>query len=142
MRAGDAFAIAATLLLGGITGWLIGGTPGAVMGAVVFASLALVGVRANVRPAIVATVLVGTMTGWLIGASIVEAICLPATCLTLEIIGGLVAAVISFVGVGLVAALVTRSFDEYNERSAAGLPPTQVGCEEADTRQETKDESL
>jgi hypothetical protein len=69
------------------------------------------------------------MTGWLIGSSIVEAICLPSNCPALETIGGLVGAVISFVGVGLVAALVARSFDEYNEREAVGLPPTGAGCE-------------
>jgi hypothetical protein len=129
MRAGDILAIITTSIFGGITGWLIAGTVGAGVGAILFGFLAFLGVRANVRPAIIATVLVGTMTGWLIGSSIVEAICLPSTCPALEMIGGLVAAVISFVGVGLVAALVTRSFDEYNEREAAGLPPTGVGCE-------------
>ena len=36
---------------------------------------------------------------------------------------------LAFIGIGLVAALVTRSFDEYNERVDAGLPPTGVGCE-------------
>lgn len=129
MRASDALAVTASFLFGGVTGLLVGGTFGAVVGASLFGMLALAGVRANVRPAIVATVLVGTMTGWLIGSSIVEAICLPANCPALEAIGGIVGAVISFIGVGLVAALVTRSFDEYNEREAAGLPPTGVGCE-------------
>jgi hypothetical protein len=129
MRPSDALAVITSLLFGGVTGFLMGATFGALVGATLFGTLALAGVRANVRPAIVATVLVGTMTGWLIGSSIVEAICLPSNCLALETIGGLVGAVISFIGVGLVAALVTRSFDEYNEREAAGLPPTGVGCE-------------
>jgi hypothetical protein len=132
MRVGDALAIFTSLLFGGVTGFLVGGPFGAVMGAILFGMLAFAGVRANVRPAIVATVLVGTMTGWLIGASIVEAVCLPSNCLALETFGGLVGAVISFIGVGLVAALVTRSFDEYYEREAAGLPPTGVGCEVPD----------
>ncbi|MCL1601888.1 MAG: hypothetical protein M3112_10210 [Actinomycetia bacterium] len=129
MRTGDVLAALTSALFGGITGWLIGGGIGAVIGTTVFGGLAIVGARANIRPAIVATVLVGTMTGALIGSSIVEAICLPATCAALEITGGLVSAVIAFIGVGLVAALVTRSFDEYNERADAGLPPTGVGCE-------------
>lgn len=129
MRAGDVFAILASTLFGGITGWLIGGNLGAAIGSVVFGGLAFLGARANVRPAIVATVLVGAMTGALIGSSIVQAICLPSTCTPLEVTGGFVSAVLAFIGVGLVAALVTRSFDEYNERVDAGLPPTGIGCE-------------
>ena len=129
MRIGDILAILTSAFFGGITGWLIGGNLGAVLGVVVFGGPAVVGARANVRPAIVATVLVGTMTGALIGSSIVQAICLPSTCTALEITGGLVSAALAFIGVGLVAALVTRSFDEYNERADAGLPPTGVGCE-------------
>jgi hypothetical protein len=129
MRTSDLLTVIATALFGGITGWLMGGVPGAVVGSAFFGILALLGVRANVRPAIVSTVLVGTMAGGLIGSGIVQAICLPSTCASLEIAGGIVTALISFVGVGLVAALVTRSFDEYNERTEAGLPPTGVGCE-------------
>lgn len=139
MRTGDVLATAASAMFGAITGWLIGGNLGAVLGAIIFGGLAIVGARANVRPAIVATVLVGTMTGALIGSSIVQAICLPSTCTALEISGGLVSAVLAFVGVGLVAALVTRSFDEYNERVDAGLPPSGVGCEADDERLTTDD---
>jgi hypothetical protein len=129
MRASDVVAVITSLFFGGVIGLLVGGAFGAVVGATLFGTLALAGVRANVRPVLIATVLVGTMTGWLIGSSIVEAICLPSNCLALETIGGLVGAVISFVGVGLVAALVARSFDEYNEREAVGLPPTGAGRE-------------
>ena len=111
----------------------MGGMLGAVIGSAIFGILALLGAKANIRPAIVSTVLVGTMAGALIGSSIVQAICLPSTCLPLEIAGGIVTALVSFVGVGLVAALVARSFDEYNERSEAGLPPKGVGCEVPDT---------
>ena len=129
MRTSDLLATIASTFFGGVTGWLIGGSLGAVLGAFAFGGLAIIGARANVRPAIVATVLVATMTGALIGSSIVQAICLPSACTALEITGGTVTAVLSFIGVGLVAALVTRSFDEYNERIDAGLPPTGVGCE-------------
>jgi hypothetical protein len=129
MRTGDVLAVLTSTLFGGITGWMIGGNLGAVLGIAAFGGLAIVGARANVRPAIVATVLVGAMTGALIGSSVVQAICLPSTCTAFEITGGLVSAVLAFIGVGLVAALVTRSFDEYNERVDAGLPPTGVGCE-------------
>lgn len=132
MRAGDVASTGVSTLFGAITGWLIAGVPGAGVAAVFFGMLALMGARANIRPAIVSTVLVGTMAGVLIGSSIVEAICLPGSCPALEATGGIAVALISFVGVGLVAALVTRSFDEYSEREAAGLPPTGVGCENPD----------
>lgn len=134
MRPGDFLAVSVTTLFGAITGWLMSGTFGAALGAALFGILAFVGVRASIRPAVIATVLVGTMAGGLIGSSIVQAICLPSNCPALEAAGGIVAAVLSFIGVGLVAALVTRSFDEYNEREAAGLPPTGVGCEVPDMR--------
>lgn len=133
MRPSDVLSIIASAFFGAITGGLVGGMLGAVIGSAIFGILAFLGTKANIRPAIVSTVLVGTMAGALIGSSIVQAICLPATCLPLEIAGGIVTALVSFVGVGLVAALVARSFDEYNERSEAGLPPTGVGCEVPDT---------
>ena len=129
MRAGDVLAISATTLLGGVTWWLLGGMIGAVVGGIGSGILAFAGARANIRPAIVSTVLVGTMAGALIGSSIVQAICLPSVCRPLEVTGGIVAAAFSFVGVGLVAALVARSFDEHNERTVQGLAETDVGCE-------------
>ncbi|GMQ93090.1 MAG: hypothetical protein BMS9Abin12_0567 [Acidimicrobiia bacterium] len=136
MRTSDALAIAVSALVGAVTGWLIAESVGAVIGTTISVILAYVGVRANIRPGVVSTVLVGTMAGGLIGSSVVEAICLPASCRPLTVAGGLITAALSFVGVGLVAALVTRSFDEYNERIAAGLPPTGVGCEGGDTNRD------
>ncbi|MDK1009612.1 MAG: hypothetical protein QGM46_01665 [Actinomycetota bacterium] len=129
MRATDVLAVSATVFFGGVTGWLTGETTAALFGAFVAGAVALLGARAGVRPGVMTTVLVGTMSGWLIGSSVVHAICLPATCEALEVTGGVVTAALSFIGVGLVAALVTRSFDEYYERDEAGLPPTSVGCE-------------
>jgi hypothetical protein len=129
IRASDVASIIATTFFGVVTGWLIAGTIGAIASGVVFGLLAFLGARANIRPAIVSVVLVATMAGGLIGSSIVEAICLPSRCSALEATGGTITAALTFIGVGLVAALVTRSFDEYNEREAEGLPPTEVGCE-------------
>lgn len=129
IRASDVASIVATAFFGVVTGWLIAGTIGAIVSGVVFGLLAFLGALSNIRPAIVSVVLVATMAGGLIGSSIVEAICLPSSCTPLEAAGGMVTAVLTFIGVGLVAALVTRSFDEYNEREAEGLPPTEVGCE-------------
>lgn len=129
MRISDALAASASIFFGGVTGWILGGTTGALIGAFCAGALALGGIRVGVRSGVVVTVLLGTMAGGLIGSNVVHAICLPSSCKPIEVAGGLISAVVSFIGVGLVAALVTRSFDEYNERSASGLPPTGVGCE-------------
>ncbi|MEN8041690.1 MAG: hypothetical protein ABFR95_09325 [Actinomycetota bacterium] len=129
MRTSDILTIITTVLFGAITGWLVDGVAWAVVFGVVSGIIAFFALRANIRPGIVATVLVATMAGGLIGASIVEAICLPSACPAIEAAGGAISAVLSFIGVGIVAALVARSFDEHDERTAAGLPPTGVGCE-------------
>ena len=117
-RPGDIAATVVCALFGGLTGILLGGVLLAAAGAVLGAAVGFVAARANVRPAITSTVFVGAMAGALIGASIVETICLPGSCVPLEITAAAVSGIAAFIGVGLVAALVTRSFDEYNEQSA------------------------
>jgi hypothetical protein len=141
MRPTDILSIAINAAFGAVTGWLLLGTPGAFGGMVLGAAFGYAAARFNVRPAVAMTVFVGAMAGGLIGSSIVSTICLPDTCTALEVIAGIVTAIASFVGVGIVAALVTRSFDEYNERVDAGLPPTGVGCEvpEEDDRTQNTD---
>ncbi len=141
MRATDLLSMAINAAFAAVTGWLVLGGAGAGAGAVLGVAFGYAAGRANVRPAIAMTVFVGAMTGGLIGSSIVSTICLPDTCTTLEIVAGIVTAIAAFVGVGIVAALVTRSFDEYNERVGAGLPPTGVGCEVPDGSQFTADSS-
>ena len=129
MRPSDAVATVITALFGGFTGWLLAETFGAVIGLSLGVAFGLVAGRSNVRPAITMTVWVGAMAGALIGASIVETICLPDTCVALETTSAIVVGFASLIGVGLVAALVTRSFDEYNEQQAAGQEPSTPGCE-------------
>jgi hypothetical protein len=118
MQLTDLISIIVNALFGAVTAWLIFGpsTAGVVLGALMGAGFGFGAARANVRPGIAMTVFVGAMTGGLIGSSVVSTICLPATCVPLEITAGIVTAIASFVGVGIVAALVTRSFDEYNEQ--------------------------
>jgi hypothetical protein len=116
MRVDDTVAVVSSALFGTVTGWLIADMAGAVILGAVSAMVAFLGVRARIRPGVIVSVLVGSMAGGLIGSSVVEAICLPSSCQSLEIAGGLITAGLSFVGIGLVAALVARSFDEYNER--------------------------
>ena len=79
-----------------------------------------------------------TCAGSLIGSSIVETICLPESCVAIEATAAVVVGIASLIGVGLVAALVTRSFDEYNEHQAAGTEPPGVGCEVPDTDNGTR----
>jgi hypothetical protein len=129
MQPTDWISVATSTVFGWITGSLLGGTTTSMAGAVLGAAFAYAAARANVRPAVATTVFVGTAAGVLIGSSIVQTICLPDTCVGLEITGGVLVGFASMVGVGMVAALVTRSFDEYNESIAAGKEPPTVGCE-------------
>ena len=141
MRLSDVLSITINAAFGAITGWLLVGTPWSFGGAALGAAFGYAAARFNVRPAVAMTVFVGAMAGGLIGSSIVSTICLPNTCTTLEVVAGIITAIASFIGVGIVAALVTRSFDEYNERVDAGLPPTGVGCEVGDGQQPTTNSS-
>jgi hypothetical protein len=54
----------------------------------------------------------------MIGRSIAAALCRPGTCLGVEIVAAVLTGIGAFVGVGLIVALATRSFDEYRERPA------------------------
>jgi hypothetical protein len=119
-------------VFGTITGSLLGGTTAAVAGAVIGIAFAYGAARARVRPTVASTVFAGAAAGVLIGSSIVQTICLPDTCVGLEITGGVVIGLASMIGVGMVAALVTRSFDEYNESVAQGKEPPSVGRETGD----------
>ena len=132
MQLTDWVSVVTSAAFGLITGSLLGGTLGAVVGAAIGFAFAYGAGRARVRPVVATTVFAGASAGALIGASIVETICLPDTCVGLEITGGVVIGIASMVGVGLVAALVTRSFDEYNEVVAQGKEPPTAGCETGD----------
>lgn len=129
MQATDWLSVATSAAFGLVTGSLLGDTGAAIIGALIGAAFAFAAARARVRPMIATTVFVGTAAGVLIGSSIVETICLPDTCVGLEVTGGIVIGLASLIGVGMVAALVTRSFDEYNESLAEGKEPPTVGCE-------------
>ncbi len=129
MRRGDIISVGIVALVGGAAGLALGGTLLAVALAAGIGALGYAAARVNIRPGISVTVLTASVAGGFIGSRVVEAICLPQTCRNLEITGGIVVAALTFAGVGLLTALVARSFDEYNEREGAGPPPTEVGCE-------------
>ena len=90
-----------------LPGAIAGGLTGLVAGVGVF----VLGLRVMVAT----PVLIGTVAGALLGSSIVRALCLPETCHSSEILAAILTGLGSFVGVGLVVALVTRSFDEFRE---------------------------
>lgn len=121
--------IGGAALLGAATGWLVGGgTPGAVTGLVVGLLLGIVADRLEVRPVVALAVVVGTVAGAFIGRNVVRALCLPGTCAGLEAGAAILTGIGAFIGIGLVVALVTRSFDEYHEAAAANRPPPRTGC--------------
>ena len=115
MRASDTAAIVASVILGAIAGRFIAGQTGTVVGAIIGGLFAFGAAKVNVRPLITVTTFAGASAGALIGASVVETICLPDSCPVYEFTGAVVLGLASIIGVGLVAALVARSFDEYNE---------------------------
>lgn len=140
MLLSDKWSIATSTAFGAVAGLLIVDSLGAIIGGSLGAALAYVADRARVRPLVATTTIVGVAAGALIGSSIVATICLPGSCVGFEIGGAVVLGVASLIGVGLVAALVTRSFDEYNESIEAGRELPTVGCETPeDGEQRTED---
>ena len=104
----------------GAIGWLAGllFSPSAgwtVLGLAVGLALGVLMARAGVRPAIGPTIAAGGVIGAWIGKEVVRALCLPGTCTGLEVFGATLTGLGSMVGIGLVVALVVRSFDEYRE---------------------------
>ena len=123
----------ATLLgasvLGAATGWLVGGgTSGIVVGFVVGMLLGGAAAWLDVRLVVSLSVVVGTVAGAFIGRNIVRTLCLPGACPALEITAAVLTGIGAFIGIGLVVALVTRSFDEYHEAVARDRPPPRTGC--------------
>lgn len=108
------------LLLGGPMGGAVGGAVGAVMG--------FVAERAGVRTGVALAVIGGTATGVFVGASIASVLCYPSTCVWIEITAGAVTGIGALIGVGMIAALTARSFDEYRGAVAAKRPPPTTGC--------------
>lgn len=116
--------------LSSLAGWALGGGWfGLVTGFVIGAALGAVAAMAGVRTGVAVAVVVGTVVGAFIGRNIVRVLCLPGACPTLEIVAAVLSGVGAFLGVGLIVALVTRSFDEYHEAVEGQRPPPEPGCE-------------
>lgn len=116
------------VVAGTVPGLLLAGSIGGVIGATVGGVMGIIAERAGVRRMVALAVIAGTATGVFIGASIAGVLCSPASCLWIEIIAGVATGMGALVGVGMIAALTTRSFDEYHAAIAAKRPPPVTGC--------------
>jgi hypothetical protein len=133
MRAQDVLTVIATIALGIASALLFGGD-GAwiIVGAGIGLAFGIAVVVLRIRAIVALSVAIGTVIGALLGKSIVRALCLPSSCPAAEGGAAVVTGVGAFIGVGLVVALATRSFDEHREAIAAGRPPPTPGCETGD----------
>ena len=120
--------IVGAVVAGMVPGLLLAGPIGGAIGAAVGGVMGVIAERAGVRRVVALAVVAGTASGVFIGASIASVLCYPATCLWIEITAAVVTGIGALIGVGMIAALTARSFDEYRAAVAAKrLPPT-TGC--------------
>lgn len=125
--------IAASAIGGGIVGWLIGNSlVWATIGAVVGLGVAVMTLVYGIRPLVAAPVGIGAGIGAYLGGTIVEVICEPKGCPTFEAVAATTTGIGALVGIGLVVALATRSFDEYQEAVAQGVEPPTTRCSSPD----------
>lgn len=118
MKAADLLFTLGTLATGAWAGDALGGLTGAVVGAAIGVLVGIAVAVLAVRMLVAVPVTVGTIAGGILGSGIVRALCLPGTCRGAEAAAAFLAGLGSLVGVGLVVALVTRSFDEFRESRA------------------------
>lgn len=110
-------ALLAAIVGGVFGGWIVHPSAGGViLGLVLGMAAAAAMARFDVRPMVALPVLTGTLAGGFIGRMIVRLLCLPTSCDGLEIVGAVITGVGALFGVGLVVVLVTRSFEEHQER--------------------------
>lgn len=125
-------SIALTAVAIGVIGASAGavvGVPWAIGGLVAGTGAGWIAGRSGMRIFVAIAITAGVAGGMLVGRGVVRALCLPGSCVELELVGAIVTGVGALVGVGLVVALVTRSFDEYHDAVAASRTPPAPGCE-------------
>jgi hypothetical protein len=108
-------AVAISVGAGVVPGLLLAGTIGGAVGGIIGGAIGLLAERYEVRTVVAASVTAGAVTGAFIGSSIVSVICRPETCVGLEIGAAVLTGIGAFIGVGIIVALATRSFEEYQE---------------------------
>lgn len=84
--------------------------------------------RSGMRPLVAVAMAAAAVVGAVIGKTIVDALCLPGTCAPLSWVAAVVTAFGALVGVGLVVALATRSFEEHHaaieqQQRRGDIPP-------------------
>ena len=121
--------IVAAAAIGGGLGWLVESTAAwTTIGAVVGIGIAAMIVVYRVRPLVAAPVGIGAGIGAYLGGTIVAVLCEPAGCPAFEAVAATTTGIGALVGIGLVVALATRSFDEYREAVNRGLQPPTSTC--------------
>lgn len=121
--------ILATGIIGGALGWLVESTVAWItIGAVVGFGVSAMIVVFGVRPLVAAPVGIGAGIGAYLGGTIVGVLCEPAGCPAFEATAASATGIGALVGIGLVVALATRSFDEYQEAIERGTPPPTSSC--------------
>lgn len=125
MKPADVLFTAGALAIGAWAGEALGRLPGAIigglLGVLIGVGVALLGIRLGVA----VPVLTAMVAGGVLGRGIVHALCLPGSCRGAEMAATLLTGLGSLVAVGLVVALVARSFDEYKESRAQSPEPRQ-----------------
>ena len=118
--------IAAATTIGALVGALMGVVWAIIGGLVGLATAVLISIY-RVRPVVAIPVAVAAGIGAYVGGTIIGVLCEPEGCPAFEAFGALTTGLGALVGVGLVVALATRSFDEYREsvarRATDELPP-------------------
>ena len=128
-------------LVAGGGGWLLGEAIGLIVGLLAGILLGMGALAAGMRPLVGVSLVAAATGGAIIGQGIAAALCSPGSCSGVATAAAVVTAIGALIGVGLVVALVTRSFDEYREAVEANRPPPGPGCETGDdTPSGTEDE--
>ncbi len=113
---------------GAVVGRLIGqDTAWTIVGAVIALGTAAMVLIVGVRPIVAIPVAIGAGIGAYVGGTIVGVLCEPAGCAAFEAAAATVSGIGALVGIGLVVALATRSFDEYGEAVERGQATPTTG---------------
>lgn len=122
--------VAVAAALGGmIVGWIVGQSVAwSAVGAVVGAGIAAMILFVGVRPIVAVPVGIGAGIGAYVGGTIVGVICEPTGCAAVEATAAAVTGLGALIGIGLVVALATRSFEEYHAAVERGADPPVTAC--------------
>ena len=81
------------------------------------------------NPWILIPVLLGAAIGGVIGWSVTTVSCRPGSCVTSAVLVGIGSALVTAIGVLVVAVLVLRSLNEWQQAVRKGEEPPGPGCE-------------